>query len=228
MLQAVIFDFDGVIADSEPIHCRAFLEVLPQFGIPVTESLYYQDYLGYTDADALEVASRDFKVVLDEPLRRKILDLKTRRFEELIRCNKPIISGVSAFVHLLRANEIPLGICSGALRSDIELILGGSELMGAFDVIISADDVGKGKPDPEGFLLTLLRLEDKIGRSIRPGECVVIEDSQWGLQAAKAAGMKRIAVTHTYPMEQLIPQADRVVHSLDQITLSDLQSLCQE
>ncbi|NLH16375.1 MAG: HAD family phosphatase [Phycisphaerae bacterium] len=226
MLQAVIFDFDGVIADSEPIHCRAFLEVLPQFGFPLTEDMYYRDYLGYTDADALDVLSRDLKVPIDEATRRRALELKSRRFEELIQNEKPIISGVPAFVRMLHSNRIPLGICSGALRSDIDLILEGSELQGVFDVVVSADDVTKGKPDPQGFVLTLHRLSDTVGRSIPAESCVVIEDSLWGLQAAKTAGMKRIAVTHTYPSGQLAPQADRVVNSLGELTLSDLHSLC--
>lgn len=228
MLQAVIFDFDGVIADSEPIHCRAFLEVLPQFGFPLTEDMYYRDYLGYTDADALDVLSRDLKVPIDEATRRRALELKSRRFEDLIQNEKPIISGVSAFVRMLRSNQIPLGICSGALRNDIDLILDGTELQGAFDVIVSADDVTKGKPDPQGFLLVCRQLQDKYHRPIQADCCVVIEDSLWGLQAAKTAGMKRIAVTHTYPSGQLAPQADRVVNSLGQLTLSDLHLLCTQ
>ncbi len=228
MLQAVIFDFDGVIADSEPIHCRAFLDVFPQFGFPLTEELYYCDYLGYTDVDTLEVLSKDFKVALDEPTRQRMLDLKAKRFEELIQTNKPIIPGVAEFVRMLRSNRIPLGICSGALLSDIEHILDGSELKGAFDIIVSADDVTKGKPDPQGFLLALRRLGDKIGRPLQAGRCVVIEDSYWGLQAAQSAGMKRIAVTHTYPADQLAPHAERVVDSIQQVTISDLEALCSE
>jgi beta-phosphoglucomutase len=228
MLQAVIFDFDGVIADSEPIHCRAFLDVFPQFGFPLTEELYYRDYLGYTDVDTLEVLSKDFKVALDEPTRQRMLDLKAKRFEELIQTNKPIISGVPAFIRMLKAHRIPLGICSGALRSDIDYILDGSELRGAFDVIVSADDVAKGKPDPQGFLLALQRLGDKLGRPLQARRCVVIEDSHWGLQAAQAAGMKRIATTHTYSAQELAPHADRIVDSVLEIAFPDLEALCSE
>lgn len=228
MLQAVIFDFDGVIADSEPIHCRAFLEVFPQFGFPLTEDLYYREYLGYTDVDTLEVLSINFKVTLDKPTRQRMLDLKARRFEELIQTNKPIIPGVADFVRMLHRNRIPLAICSGALRSDIEFMLDGSELKGAFDVTVSADDVTKGKPDPQGFLLTLRRLQDKLGRTLPARECVVIEDSYWGLQAARSAGMKRIATTHTYSAKELAPHAERVVNSIKEVTLSDLEALCSE
>jgi beta-phosphoglucomutase len=228
MLQAVIFDFDGVIADSEPIHCRAFLEVLPPFGLPLTEELYYSDYLGYTDVDTLEVLSKDFHVPLDEPTRRRMLDLKSKRFAELIRRDKPIIPGVTEFVRMLRSSRIPLGICSGALRNDIEMILEGSPLQGAFDVIVSANDVAKGKPDPQGFLLALRRLEETLCRPLEACRCVVFEDSYWGLQAAQSAGMKRIAVTHTYPADQLAPHAERVVNSIQQVTISDLEALCSE
>jgi beta-phosphoglucomutase len=129
---------------------------------------------------------------------------------------------------MLRSHRIPLGICSGALRSDIEHMLDGSELKGAFDVIVSANDVTKGKPDPQGFLLAHRRLGEKLGRPLQAGRCVVIEDSYWGLQAAGLAGMKRIAVTHTYPAEQLAPHAERVVNSIQQVTISDLEALCSE
>ncbi len=227
MLQAVIFDFDGVIADSEPIHCQAFLDVLPRYGIPLTEELYYRDYLGYTDADMIAALCEDFHIRLEDQTRVEALAEKADKFAEFIRQKDPLIAGVPAFVMMLKENGLPLGICSGALKSDIEMILDGGDFSRAFDVIVTADDVAKGKPDPEGFLIALDRLNETTGRCIDPAGCVVIEDSFWGLQAAQAAGMKRVAVTHTYPREQLQAFADCVVDDVKQIRLSDLQVLCR-
>jgi beta-phosphoglucomutase-like phosphatase (HAD superfamily) len=96
---------------------------------------------------------------------------------------------------------------------------------GSFEIIVAADHVSKGKPSPEGFLLALQQLNETDPGQILPGECVVIEDSRWGLEAAAAAGMHTIAVANTYPADQLEPLAQMVVSQLDELTMSDLQSV---
>ena len=118
-----------------------------------------------------------------------------------------------------------MAVCSGALLAEIQVILRRADLGRFFPIIVSADQVAKGKPDPEGFLLTLKSLNEAAG-PVLAGECVVVEDSHWGLDAAKAAGMHTIAVTNSYPAEQLAT-ADRIVDRLDRITLEDLQRLCR-
>jgi beta-phosphoglucomutase len=126
---------------------------------------------------------------------------------------------------MLSDGRIPMAICSGALQPEIEMILEGAGLRSYFEVIVSAEQVERGKPDPEGFLLALKLLNKKLHKSIQPADCVVIEDSHWGLQAAKAAGMRAVAITNTYAAEHLKP-ADKVIEHLNDLTLSDLRLLC--
>jgi len=134
---------------------------------------------------------------------------------------------------MLFQNKIPMAIYSGALLSEIEMILCAASLTGKganlrsfFDVIVSAEQVKKGKPDPEGFLLALKLLNTKTNQAIKPQDCIVIEDSHWGLEAAQAAGMHPVAVTNTYSAEQLKP-ADKIIGNLSELTLDELQTLCR-
>ncbi len=227
MLKAVIFDFDGVIADSEPLHCQAFQQVLKErLSIEITTDHYYRDYLGYTDVDLVENLIRDLELNVSDDEIEVLLAEKTVLFEELVRTKSSIIDGVSEFVEMLNNEQVPMAICSGALASDIELMLDGSCLADSFKVIVTADDTSKGKPDPEGFLLAVERLNEVCGKAILPGECVVIEDSHWGLDAAMSAGMVRVAVANTYTADELAESAEKVVTNLRELDMLELRQLC--
>ena len=227
MLKAVIFDFDGVIADSEPLHCQAFQQVLKErLSIEITTDHYYRDYLGYTDVDLVENLIRNLELKIGPDEIETLLAEKTVVFEDLARANSSIIDGVSEFVEMLKNEQIPMAICSGALASDIELMLDGSGFADLFRVIVTADDISKGKPDPEGFLLAVERLNETCGESILPGECVIIEDSHWGLEAAKSAGMVRVAVANTYTADELAENAEKVVGNLRELDMLELRQLC--
>ncbi len=225
MLRAVIFDFDGVITDSEILHFRAFNTVLAHHGFQLTKQEYYRDYLGLTDADCYKTLIAEGRLGIAEAQVPTLVQQKTRVFERLARTEGRIIEGVREFLDMLSAAGIPTAICSGALRAEIELILDESKLRHYFDVIVSAEEVTRGKPDPQGFLLALKKLNESWPELIGPGCCIVIEDSHWGLQAAQAAGMHTVAVTNTYGADQLTG-ADKVVARLDQLAIQDLQQLC--
>jgi beta-phosphoglucomutase len=227
MLQAVIFDFDGVITDSEILHYRAFNKVLAGYGVEITMKDYYKTYLGLTDADCFKQLIREglLKGRAAEQELEKLLEGKKEIFEELARTKGKIIEGVDDFLRMLGQNDIPMAICSGALLTEIELILEEARLRDFFEVIVSAEDVRAGKPSPEGFLLTLQKLNDCRGSATKESECVVIEDSHWGLEAAKAAGMHSIAVTNSYDADQL-SLAERIVNRLSELSIGDLQQLC--
>ncbi len=225
MLKAVIFDFDGVIADSEPLHYRAFAEIVNRYGIELAKDRYYTEYLGYTDIECAQAISVDFGLKLDEAGIDRLIRDKTELFGRLVGSENNIIDGVGRFVDMLRREGVRLAVCSGAFLDDIELMLDGSGLADSFEIIVAADHVSKGKPSPEGFLLALQQLNETGPGQILPGECVVIEDSRWGLEAAAAAGIHTIAVTNTYPADQLEPLAEMVVSRLDELTMSDLQSV---
>ncbi len=224
MLEAVIFDFDGVVTDSEILHFRAFNKVLAQHGLELTKKEYYTNYLGFSDIDCLRTLIDEARLGLEKSQIKTLIQQKSRVFEELARTDGKIIEGVREFLDMLTTARVPIAICSGALRTEIELLLEDAELRPLFDVIVSAEDVTRGKPDPEGFLLALSQLNETVLAPITPGQCIVIEDSHWGLKAAHAAGMHTIAVTNTYDAEQLTA-AQCVVGRLNDLAMDDLTRL---
>ena len=232
MLRAVIFDFDGVITDSEVLHLRAFNRVLAQYGIEITTKDYYKDYLGLTDVDCFKLLIRQGRLKTPEQEIENLVKQKNQIFEELAKTEGRIIEGVRDFLEMLRQNNVPMAICSGAVLAEIALILEEARLRSFFAVIVPAEQVKRGKPNPEGFLLTLQKLnrivspvEAGIQNPILPNQCIVIEDSHWGLEAARAAGMHTIAVTNSYDADQLVP-AEKIVTQLSELSIDDLQKLC--
>ncbi len=226
MLGAVIFDFDGVITDSEILHFRAFNQTLAFYGFEISLKDYYKNYLGLSDFDLFTQLIENKLIKADFAEVENLVSRKNKVFEKLAKTDGKIIDGVRDFLELLRQNNVPIAICSGAVLCEIELILNDAKLRSYFEIIVSAEQVKKGKPYPDGFLLTLRKLNQKHTIPLQPGQCVVIEDSQWGLKAAKAAGMHTIAITNSYVAAELT-LAEKVVSHLNELKISDLQSLCK-
>ena len=225
MLGAVIFDFDGVLVDSEQIHHKAFNRVLAKFHYQLSSREYYDRFLGLSDEELLRIVDKERNLSLSSQQFGQLLGEKANLFKEMAATEAGIIEGVPKFLNMLSDGRIPTAICSGALLPEIEMILEGAGLRNYFEVIVSAEQVERGKPDPEGFLLALKLLNKRMHKSIKPEDCVVIEDSHWGLKAAKAAGMRAVAITNTYAAEHLSP-ADKIIAHLNDLTLSCLRSLC--
>jgi beta-phosphoglucomutase len=233
MLKAVIFDFDGVLVDSELLHHQAFNHIFAKFNFQITTDEYFDRFLGLSDEELLRTIDKEKKLSLSEPRLRQLLQEKAATFKDLALTQAVVIDGVPQFLKMLSDNKIPMAICSGALLPEIEMILKGAGLRNYFDVIVSAEQVKYDKPDPEGFLLALKLLNKLVRRScggkthtqIKPENCIVIEDSHWGLEAAKNTGMHPVAVTNSYSAEQLKP-ADKIIVNLSELTLSVLKSLC--
>lgn len=226
MLRVVIFDFDGVICDSEGLHYKALNTVFNRYGVDVPMEVHWQKYLGYTDLENIEAVNTDYGMGLDEVAISRLLDEKKIVFDELVSDGSVVIDGVAEFIQRLVNAGIRRAVCSGALKSDIDLMLAGTEFKDAFEVIIAADDIKHGKPDPEGYLLVLEKLNQGGIEPVLPEHCIVIEDSHWGLEAAAAAGMHTIAVTNTYGHDALNGKAERVVDRLDEVSLQELKKLC--
>ena len=225
MLRAVIFDFDGVITDSEILHFRAFNQVLAQYGIELTKQDYYTTYLGFNDADCYKVLINQGLLETDQQQIKNLIEQKKEIFKQLAQTEGKMIEGVGGFLEMLEENKVPMAICSGSLLSEVEMVLEDTKLRYLFEVIVSGEQVKKGKPDPEGFLLTLERLNANRENPINSNQCIAIEDSHWGLEAAKAAGMHTIAVTNSYDAEQL-SMADKIVEKLNELSIDDLQQIC--
>ena len=213
------------ITDSESLHLKAFNRVLAPYDIEISRDDYFSEYLGLTDFDLLAHLVDKGLLKTD---RTKVNDLAVEKkliFEEMAQTQAPIIDGVVELLEMLSKNAIPMAICSGGLLGEIELILDRSGLRHFFEVIVSAEQVSKGKPHPDGFLMTLKRLNDGRAHPITCEQCVVIEDSRWGLAAAAAAGMHTVAITNSYKAEEL-SMADIIIGHLRELRIERLQELC--
>jgi beta-phosphoglucomutase len=214
---AVIFDFDGVIVDTEPLHYRAFQRVLEPLGLGFSWQEYVETYMGFDDRDAfIEVFSVNAKPVTS-PTLHDLINLKASLFQKVILDGINTYPGVISLIKKLHNESIPLAISSGALHSDIAPILKMLEIEDCFDVIIAADDVTKSKPDPECYRLAFDMLSsNRPNAAIAQSRTIAIEDTPAGIIAAKAAGLQVIAVTNSYPREQ-ISDSSSIVSSLEEL-----------
>jgi beta-phosphoglucomutase len=217
-LAAVIFDFDGVIADTERAHLRAFQAAFQPHGWTLEDAEYFETYLGYDDRAVVERFVRHRQLPSAPDVLEAVLDAKIRAYEALLADGSAVLmpSAPACITHL--AAKVPLAIASGARREEILWILERAGLASAFRAIVGADDVAEGKPSPAPYLEAARRL------GVHPASAVAIEDSVWGLVSARGAGLRTIGVTSTYTRSVLV-SADAVVDSLSEITFDLLGSL---
>ena len=223
-LAAVIFDFDGVLADSEPVHLHVFQTVLDQIGITLTAEEYYAKYLGYSDRDAFIHVLRDRGHDVGEAELAALLETKTGLFPQAIG-EHSLYAGAAACVARIGA-AVPIAIASGALRHEIELILDRSGLREQFPLIVAAGETPRSKPAPDPYAraFELLCERSTLGSDVVAADVVAIEDSEWGLQSARGAGLRTMAVLTSYTREHL-PSAEDVVPSIADVTIERLEQL---
>jgi beta-phosphoglucomutase len=215
--EAVLFDFDGILVDSEPMHYRAFTEVLDPLGMGFPWKEYVEIYMGFDDRDAFREAFRAKGIELDTMNLAKLVDAKSEAFLRGLRDGVTAYSGAVSLIESLRASGLPLALCSGALRSDIDPILAGLGVTRCFDVIVSADDVGRSKPDPESYALAFARLSERYAMLLTvPGKSIAVEDTPAGIRSARGAGLRVLAVTNSYGAGELA-EADWIVESLESV-----------
>lgn len=229
MLKAIIFDFNGVILDDEPLHFKAMQEAVADLGICLTEDAYWDTYLPLDDNACIQAICRDHSVHLSEERRARLLDLKIASYRRQLRDRFPLFPGAA---HCIRsaAQKYPLAIASGARREEIATTLKATMLEEYFLVVVAAEDFRIGKPHPESFLMALEKLNaagDGTVPPVRPEQCLVVEDSVGGVAGARAAGMRCLAVSNSYPPAKL-QGADRVLRSLEEARLEDLEALFEE
>lgn len=218
MLKSVLFDFNGVIVNDEPLHLELFRRVLGEEGISITEEEYMARYLGYDNFKCFRAALTDAgreQQAADLAHIVALIARKTDYYLEAINERFLLFPGVVELARCLAA-KYPMGIVSGAERKEIEHVLLRAGIRDCFQTIITSADLKSGKPDPEGFLKALATLNSlgDFTPAIQPEECLVIEDSRAGVQAAKNAGMRCLAVTNSYPAEKLA-LADWIVAGLE-------------
>jgi HAD superfamily hydrolase (TIGR01509 family) len=222
VLRAIVFDFDGVIANSEPLHFRGYRDVLAEESIELTEPDYYAHYLGFDDVGAFEAIGRRQGAVWSRERIRDLVSRKAVRLEELERDISVLFPGAADAIR--RASEaMPIAIASGARGDEIRRVLIREGLSNCFTAIVAAEDTPISKPAPDPYLRALALLTSARG-PLEPSECVAIEDSHWGLESARGAGLRTVAVTNTYAADLL--SADLTIDSLLDMDLELLDRLC--
>ena len=216
-LRAIVFDFDGVIANSEPLHFQAFRDVLAAEGMTLSERDYYDRYLGFDDVGVFRALGIDERRLGDFAIQKAI------RIEALERDVSILFPGAAEAVRRLAA-AVPLAIASGAIGVEIRRVLEREHLAQFFVAVVAAEDAPNSKPAPDPYLHAVARLGAACGGQLSPGECVAIEDSHWGLESARAAGLKTVAVAHTYDRHAL--SADLVVDGVNSLEIGSLRSIC--
>jgi HAD superfamily hydrolase (TIGR01509 family) len=224
VLRAIVFDFDGVIANSEPLHFRAFRDVLAERGVELTETDYYTRYLGYDDVAAFRTIGTDRGQVWSADELVALTATKAVRMEALERDASVLFPGAAEAIRRAAA-VVPIAIASGAIGAEIRRVLDGADLTRYFSAIVAAEDTAAGKPAPDPYqrAVALLAAVGNHG-GLAPADCVAIEDSRWGIASARAAGLRTVGVTSSYDAAELA-EADLTIGSLAELDLASLQRL---
>ncbi|HYN84728.1 MAG TPA: HAD family phosphatase [Pyrinomonadaceae bacterium] len=217
MIQAILFDFNGVVVDDEPLQMKAYQRALASEGVALAEADYYS-LLGTDDETFLRRTYERAERELTGEKFAEVLEAKSRAHRELLTDAPPLFPGVVNFVKAL-SREYALGVVSMARRGEIEYVFERAALNGLFDVVVAAEDVTACKPDPGCYNSALELLNRKRGDAhivpLQPAECLVIEDAPPGIESARRAGMRTLGVTNTVGEKELrAAGADIVTHSL--------------
>lgn len=192
--EAVLFDMDGVIVNSEPLHVAAFQATLKRYGHDLSDEQYKQHFAGRTD----EAGFRQYFDFIGETVELPvIMDEKAKVYLDLAADQLVPYPGVIEFIRELAAQKVPLALVTGSLRAEAEVTLKAFGITNLFEAIVAAEDISQSKPNPEGYLKGAKAL------GIPPADCIVIEDAPSGVKAASAAGMRCLAVTTTHSKEEL-------------------------
>ncbi|MFI6106459.1 HAD family hydrolase [Streptomyces sp. NPDC051310] len=184
---AVVFDLDGTLVDSEPNYYEAGRRLLESHGVTDFSWERHTDFIGIGTRETLEALKEEYG--LDAPI-EELLAGKNRHYLELARAATEVFPQMRAFVELLHREGVPMAVASGSSRAAIEAVLGGTGLDAYIATLVSAEEVERGKPAPDVFLEAARRL------GVEPAHCVVLEDAPPGAAAARAAGMRCIAVPY--------------------------------
>jgi beta-phosphoglucomutase len=229
MLKAILFDFDGVILDSEEYHFEAFRRVFEEEGVSLTRETYYQNCLGFNDVECFRWGLKGTGKIEEAGGIEELTDRKALYFEGLLRNQMRFFPGVCEFIRA-SGEKYPLAVTSMARRGEIEFALRKADLSDCFRLIVSGEDVERTKPDPEPYEKTLRLLNADLSltnteQEIQPEQCLVIEDSSAGIQSAKAAGMNVLALAQTEEPARLQAVADQALPSLEGVSLENVEAL---
>jgi beta-phosphoglucomutase len=216
-ITSVIFDFDGVIVDTEPLHYKAFQQLLEPMNLGYSWDEYVARYMGFDDRDAFVEAFCSRGRDIGQSELNELIGRKAQVFQDVIRDGVTAYAGVVEVIMRLHRRHVPLAICSGALRSDIYPILETVGIADCFSLVVTAEDVKRSKPDPECYLCAFESLRNRYpAQNLSPAGTLAIEDTPAGIQSALGAGLNVMAVTNSYPRTDL-SHADWIVDSLEEL-----------
>jgi beta-phosphoglucomutase len=221
LLTAIVLDFDGVIVNSEPLHLRAFQEVLAADGLALSAQAYYDVYVGLDDEGMFRALAEHRGLPGDAAWVGRMVASKAARMQALLADGSPLFAGAADRIRELAA-IVPVAIASGALRHEILQVLDGAGLTSAFSAIVAAGETAQGKPAPDPYARAVELLAEQVGRAIESARVVAVEDTIQGLASARDAGLRTVAVTTTYPPVAL-GDANAVVASLREVTTDLLE-----
>jgi HAD superfamily hydrolase (TIGR01509 family) len=219
-----VFDFDGVLANSEQLHYAAFHAALAARGVDLSQADYFATYLGYDDRGVFGAVSSDRGLGWTAEEVQTLVQRKAVRMEELERERPILFPRAEATIRRVAA-RVPIAIASGALGPEIRRVLDRADLTHAFAAIVAAEDTPASKPAPDPYRRALEILSARAGAPLPAGCCVAVEDSRWGLASARAAGLRTVGITTSYAAAEL-EGADLIIESLDELDLDVLDRLC--
>lgn len=221
-VRAVIFDLDGTLADTEQLHFESFNAVLRPHGIEISRADYFNRLVGFDDRDCFTFLLREHRKHASDILVGELIAQKAAVYQAIIAEQQVLFPGAAEFVRCC-ADRFPLGLVTGTLRAEAESILRKAQLRDLFTDIVAAEDVEHGKPAPDGFNAALGRLGFILRPhpSIVPAECLAVEDTPAGIEAARRAGMRVMAVAQTVAASKLAA-ADLVRPSLAETNLDEV------
>jgi beta-phosphoglucomutase len=231
-LKAVLLDFNGVVINDEAIHGRLLEALLLEENIRPQAQDLVNCCLGRSDAACLsDLLTRQGRVITDDYL-QKLLERKATRYREVItkQGELPLYPGLDDLVYQVRAAQLKLAIVSGACHSEIEMVLSRVSWGDYVELIVSADDLplGVSKPAPDGYLLAIDQLNQRSpDLALQPGDCLAVEDSFAGIEAAQRAGVPVLGVAHAYPYHMIHRRATWVVDYLNEVNLDWLRPYYQ-
>jgi beta-phosphoglucomutase len=202
-VRAVIFDFNGTLSDDEPILCEIFMHLFAEHGKPMSAQEYFDRLVGLSDPEIVRAWLGD-----DDPDVEAVIEERTRRYRDAVADGSSVHEHVREAVRFA-ASRVPLAICSGAARAEIEPVVDAAGLAACFETIVSSDDVAHGKPDPEGYAKALAALD------VDPADSLVVEDTEAGIASARAAGVGRVVALQTTLDPRRLMEADMLIDRLD-------------
>ena len=230
-LKAILFDFNGVIINDESIHQELIDEILLKENLRPSTAEEYKTYcLGKSDRAALQdILTHRGRVITEDYLNKLITNKSQTYRDKLTQLETlPIYNGVKEFLPQVEEKGITMGIVTGALRNEVLWIIEKAGIKHYFDLIISSDDIKTSKPQPEGYLLAVERLsQPPLNKEIEAKDCLIIEDTFAGIEAAKAAKIQVVGVANTYPCHMLQRQANWTVDYLTELELDRIDQLLQ-